>query len=39
MLTISDNVATDALIDLVTLQKVNATTQRLGLTDTLWWTT
>src|SRR6478735_8127442 len=35
MLTISDNVATDALIDLVTLQKVNATTQRVGLTDTL----
>lgn len=35
MMTISDNVATDALIDLVSLERVNATTQRLGLTDTL----
>ena len=35
MMTISDNVATDAVIDLVSLQTVNATTQRLGLTDTL----
>lgn len=35
MMTISDNVATDALIDLVGLEKVNATTQRLDLADTL----
>ncbi len=35
MMTISDNVATDALIDLVGLETVNATTQRLGLSDTL----
>jgi beta-lactamase class A len=35
MMTISDNVATDALIDLVGLETVNATTERLGLADTL----
>ena len=35
MMTISDNVATDALIDLVGLETVNATTQLLGLSDTL----
>lgn len=35
MITISDNVATDALFDLVSLELVNDTTQRLGLTDTL----
>jgi beta-lactamase class A len=35
MMTISDNVATDALIDLVGIEAVNATTQRLGLSDTL----
>jgi len=34
MLTISDNVATDALIDLVGLGTINSTTQRLGLVDT-----
>jgi beta-lactamase class A len=35
MMTISDNVATDALIELVGLETINATTQRLGLADTL----
>lgn len=35
MMTISDNVATDALIDLVGLEAVNATADRLGLTGTL----
>jgi beta-lactamase class A len=35
LMTISDNVATDALIELVGLQRINATTQRLGLDDTL----
>jgi hypothetical protein len=35
IMTISDNVATDALIDLVGVETVNATTQRLGLADTL----
>jgi beta-lactamase class A len=35
MMTISDNVATDALIELVGLESINATTQRLGLADTL----
>ncbi len=34
MLTISDNVATDALIDLVGVDEINATTDRLGLTGT-----
>jgi beta-lactamase class A len=34
MLTISDNVATDALLDLVGLDRVNAVTSRLGLTGT-----
>lgn len=35
MMTISDNVATDALIELVGLEAVNAATERLGLADTL----
>ncbi len=35
MMTISDNVATDALIELVGLETINATTRRLGLADTL----
>jgi len=34
MLTISDNVATDALLDLVGLESVNAAATRLGLSDT-----
>jgi len=34
MMTISDNVATDALIDLVGLEAINATAQRLGLAGT-----
>jgi beta-lactamase class A len=35
MMTISDNVASDALIDLVGIDAVNAATQRLGMADTL----
>jgi beta-lactamase class A len=35
MLTISDNAATDALIEIVGLDTVNATTQRLGMTNTM----
>jgi beta-lactamase class A len=34
MMTISDNVATDALIELVGLETINATTRRLGLAGT-----
>ena len=34
MMTISDNVATDALIDLVGVETINATTHRLGLVST-----
>jgi beta-lactamase class A len=35
MMTISDNVATDALIELVGIDAVNQTTARLGMSDTL----
>lgn len=35
MLTISDNVCTDALLDLVGLESVNATAARLGLGGTV----
>jgi beta-lactamase class A len=35
MLTVSDNACTDALLDLVGLDTVNATAQRLGLSDTV----